>query len=373
VMDAELRDALLIAAERGSPRGASAVVEAAAAQADGAPMSDTVMPPRRRLARVALVGAASLVAAVMIAGAGAYVYVREKVDDIETVDVSSDLAGAATSPSEPMTVLVVGSDRRAGVVGSRADTIMVLRIDPIADRAALLSIPRDAWVPIAGASGSRRINTALAGGPGSMIATVQDLLGIPLDHYVEVDFDGFRRIVDAVGGVNVPFPHAARDAGSGLDIADGGCAHLNGESALALVRSRRYEEFIDGRWRADPAGDLGRIARQQAFLAAVLDDVASSTSPLTLNRLLDAAADHVVVDDGLGARDLLGMARRVRSAVVTFLTVPARPVDRGGAVLELDEARLTEVVAELVGGSPSAPPTTSPPARARASEPAPAC
>ena len=373
-MDVELREVLRAAAERGSPRGASAVVEAAAAQAAGAPMTDTVMRPPRRLARVALIGAASLVAAVMVVAAVAYVYFQEKVDDIETVDVSSELAGTATSASEPMTVLIVGSDRRTGVDGSRADTIMVLRIDPTTDRAALLSIPRDAWVPIAGASGSRRINTALAGGRGTMITTVQDVLGIPLDHYVEVDFDGFQRIVDAVGGVDVPFPHPARDARTGLDVPDRGCARLDGASALALVRSRHYEEFVDGQWRADPTGDLGRIARQQAFLAAVLDDAASSKNPLTLNRLLDVAADHLVVDDGLGARDLLGLARRVRSANVTFLTVPARAVERGGAaVLELDEARLVQVVDELVGESTPAPTTTSPAVVAPAPDPAATC
>jgi LCP family protein required for cell wall assembly len=294
--------------------------------------------------------------AALLAG-GLALYVREKLDDIDTVDIQRELGGERASPSEPMTVLVVGTDDRPDLGGIRADAVIVLRLEPAADRAALLSIPRDSWVPIAGTGRDQRINTAIAGGAGAMVTTVQDLLGVPLDHYVQVDFDGFERLVDVVGGVDVAFPSPARDRRSGLDVVEAGCAHLDGRAALALVRSRRYEQLVDGVWRVDGTGDLGRIDRQQAFVAAVLGDVASTRDPRRLNRLLDVAADTLTVDDGLSGRDLLALGRDLRAIAnddVAMLTVPARPATIDGAdVLELDPAGLAAAVDRLLGRTPT--------------------
>jgi polyisoprenyl-teichoic acid--peptidoglycan teichoic acid transferase len=158
----------------------------------------------------------------------------------------------------PMHVLVVGSDSRAAVTnepdefgtpqmvtGQRSDTIMVVRVDPDEDRAAVLSVPRDLWVPIA-SGGVNRINTAFEKGPDVLVRTVSDALGIPIHHYVEIDFAGFRDIVSAVGGVGVFFPTPARDLVTGLQVDRGGCVELDGGRALAYVRSRNYEALVGG-------------------------------------------------------------------------------------------------------------------------------
>src|SRR5919204_635633 len=106
---------------------------------------------------------------------------------------------------------------------------------------------------------------ALAGGPDLVVRTVQQDFGIPIHHYLLVNFDGFRDIVNALGGIRMAFPYPARDSLSGLHVAQPGCRHLNGHQALAVARSRHYHYLRDGRWTYDPASDLSRIKRQHAF------------------------------------------------------------------------------------------------------------
>ena len=148
--------------------------------------------------------------------------------------------------------LLVGSDSRAGIApddpnigafgseaevgGQRSDTIMVLRIDPKSERASVLSFPRDLWVSIAGTGAKQRINTAFSRGPDVLVATLQQNFGIPIQHFVEVDFVGFKGLVDAVGGVPVYFENPARDKNTGLNIPVSGCVTLNGDQALAYAR-----------------------------------------------------------------------------------------------------------------------------------------
>lgn len=354
-METDLRSALERLAERGLARGADEVVAAAVAEVDGArlvPLGDGRPVRRTRIVRRLVTAAASLVAAVALVAGAALVYVEQRLDDIPTVDLHGDLAGAGGGPGEPMSVLVVGSDRRPGLDGVRADVLMVLRIEPSAGRAAVLSLPRDLWVPIAGTGREQRVNTALAEGPDVLVQTVQDVLGVALDHYVEVDFEGFERLVDVVGGVEVPFDAPTRDRLSGLAV-DAGCVRLDGAQALALVRSRHVQRLVGGRWVADPTGDLGRIARQQAFLVRAAAEVGGTSNPFTLHRLVDVAGDHLRVDSGLDGSDLLALGRRLRSidpADVATLTVPAVPAGRNGAaVLTADPADLADAGAWLLG------------------------
>lgn len=310
------------------------------------------------------IGLLAVVVTAALLGAGLRLYVGEKLDDIDTVDLDRELDGVAAAATEPMNVLVIGTDDRPDLGGIRADAVMVLRLDPATRRAALLSIPRDSWVAIAGTGGEQRINTAIAHGAGSMVTTVQDLLGVGLDHYVQVDFDAFRRLVDVVGGVDVAFANPARDRRSGLDVAAPGCTHLDGEQALALVRSRRYEELVEGSWRRDGTGDLGRIDRQQAFVAAVLGDIKRTRNPIALARVLDVAADTLTVDDGL---DVVELARALPTGDVAMLTVAGTPTVIDGAdVLELDPTSLAATVDALLGRATPVPtPTTPAPGQTR--------
>lgn len=329
--------------------------------------------PRRWPHRVLL--SFIVVAALATVGAGAtYFYVRHQLGKINRIDV----AGLSNSGGGPMNVLLVGSDSRDRVTGQlaettgkgqvsgqRSDTLMVLHVESGETKAAIVSIPRDLYVPIAGTNGSDRVNTAFSrGGADTLVATIEGALAIDIHHYVEIDFVGFRDIVDAVGGVNVAVDTPVRDRVSGLTVEEAGCARLDGTDALALVRSRNYEKLVDGRWTIDPTGDLGRIERQQDFIRRMMSKVVSSglKNPLRLNRLVNVGTRDLTLDRGMSSGDLLKLARRFRSldsSTVDMVTLPTRGANVGGAsvlLLKKDEAK--PIIDRLNGVTPPPPPTT---------------
>jgi LCP family protein required for cell wall assembly len=212
--------------------------------------------------------------------------------------------------------------------------------------AQMLSIPRDLFVPIAETDGSAKINAAYNGGPRRLILTVQQSLGIPVHHYLEVDFVSFASLVDALGGVTIDFPHPAFDRKSGLDVPTAGAVELDGPQALAYVRSREYTEVIDGRNRPDPTADLGRVVRQQHFLTAVLGELADSRNPLTLGRAASDAADGLRIDDSLGLLDAVRLAWRLRGLDPETVVLPVEGGrNRAGAVLLLVQPAADQVLA----------------------------
>jgi LCP family protein required for cell wall assembly len=240
---------------------------------------------------------------------------------------------------------------RAHVGDLRSDTVMVLRVDPASTRAALLSIPRDLYVPIAGTGGSNRINTAVeVGGPEGLIETIRSYFGIPINHYVQVDFHGFGELVEALDGVPIHFPHPVRDLRSGLDVPESGCATLDPRNALGFVRSRAYQEYIDGRWRTDPTGDLGRIRRQQEFIVEALERAFSRglRNPVTLDALIDAGLEAVTLDDTLDGDDVIDLAAEFRKFKPESLDIYQLPVIDdtvgGAAVLRLQTSRAEPVL-----------------------------
>jgi LCP family protein required for cell wall assembly len=172
-----------------------------------------------------------------------------------------------------------------------------------------MSINRDLYVPqLRG-----KINEAVAvGGIGRLVKVVKDYLGIDIDNFVIVNFSGFRKVVDQLGGVPVYFPYDARDFGSFFD-ATAGCHVLNGEQALNYVRSRKYEQKINGRWTPDNANDYGRVERQRDFLVLVLDRAVEkgARNPTVLKRLLGAATDSgaVTLDTQLTVHELLDLGQ----------------------------------------------------------------
>jgi LCP family protein required for cell wall assembly len=253
-------------------------------------------------------------------------------------------------------ILMIGVDSRADVPkgqeigfgvgqvgGSRTDTMIILRIDRDAHKAWILSIPRDLWVPIAGGQFGR-INSAFQKSADVLVKTIQNRLAIPIDHVVQVNFSGFQKIVDTVGGVEICFPYPTRDPKSGLNHPDGGCAQMNGQASTAYVRSRHYQQFIDGVWKEDPRSDLGRIVRQQSFIRLVLGKVRDqATNPIKVNSMLDDLRSAIAIDSTISFPEATSFANDLRSfdpATLESFTVPTKGARiQGKAVLKLDTVK----------------------------------
>jgi LCP family protein required for cell wall assembly len=203
--------------------------------------------------------------------------------------------------------------------GERSDTIMVIRVSPNDNQAAFLSFPRDLWVKIAGSTRSNRINTAFErNNPNTLVDTIYQNFGIPIDHYVNVDFCAFKEIVDAVGGVSVPFLHETRDKKTGLYVPGPSCFAFTGDHALAYVRSRSGYSYFDtakNEWVFDGTADLGRISRQQDFIRRAMQRALDkgSSSPRVANQLLNAALENVITDDQLTPTTMLQLAQAMRN------------------------------------------------------------
>jgi LCP family protein required for cell wall assembly len=194
------------------------------------------------------------------------------VDAAGQVDASGAPAQLNTDDLfKPFTLLAVGTDARADVEDSRrTDTIMLIEVDHPAGRIRVLSLPRDLYVAMADGSGRAKLNQALEKGREHLIATVNQALGVTVDHYAETDFSGFAALVDAVGGIAVVSDAGLRDRASGLNL-DPGCHTLDGVTALALARARHLEVRTGtGPWTADPTSDYGRMARQQMLARAAI-------------------------------------------------------------------------------------------------------
>jgi hypothetical protein len=132
---------------------------------------------------------------------------------------------------------------------------------------------------------------------------------------VQVDFLGFRDLVEAVDGVPVYFPNPVRDHKTGLNVQQSGCITLDPTQALAFARSRSYEELVDGSWETDPTGDLGRISRQQYFIRLAMQRAIAKgvRNPTTLNSLIDVGITKVTIDDALTPDDIFAIGRKFRS------------------------------------------------------------
>ena len=264
---------------------------------------------------------------------------RRTFDSVPRVPVAAQL----TEPvPEGRNILLVGTDSREGIddttdnaglilgegiSGERSDTILILRQE--ADGSKFLSLPRDLWLPINGGS-EQRINTAIAQGPEALVNTVQSALGIPISHYVQVDLAGFIDVVDAIGGVEVTIENPAFDPGSGLDLPTAGTVTLDSTQALAWVRSRRYTEIIDGQEVVDGTSDLGRVARQQEFMRALLNKVLEQRNPVALNDLGGALSQAIALDEITTLTDALTIGNALRSGTPESVELPTFPDTRSG-------------------------------------------
>lgn len=313
---------------------------------------------RKRKLRVVVVALAALLALTFVT----LLFGLWQFSRIDKIAVGNSLA----SPSGGgINYLMVGSDSRegfdpnapnAGAVlipgsegdsGNRSDTMLILRVGAPGG-AVMTSVPRDLFVTRHDGS-QGRINAAFRDGPAALITTIQQSVGIPINHYVEVDFVTFAGLVDAVGGVTIEIPYPARDTHSGLDLPQAGQVQLDGVQALAYVRSRFYEELVDGSWKQDPTGDLGRVLRQQSFLRAVMSEVSSTRNPVKLIRISNALSEGLRIDDQMSMFDALRFARHMRGLDPESIPLPTYPfrTSGGAAVLGLVQPDADEVIARF--------------------------
>jgi LCP family protein required for cell wall assembly len=327
------------------------------------------------------------VALVLLAAGSVYGYLWYRLGQIRSLKCS---ACAVAAPGAPYNVLLVGSDSRAGatgaaaqafgsasqVPGQRSDTIKIIHVDPASGAAQLLSIPRDTYVALSGMpSGTglatdNKINTAFNSGPVPLIKTIENTFGIPINHFVTTSFSGVIDLVTAVGGINLNFPYPVRDNdngnnNSGLAITHAGCQTLDGNMALALARSRYYQyEVRPYVWYYDGSSDLGRIQRQNAVIAAVINKAKSSYNPLSVNAFLGSIVHDITKDEAMSTSMLLSLAQRFHafsgSSLKTF-TLPTVGASSyaAGSVEVVQESAALQVISQFLGTSPG--PVVTPP------------
>jgi len=334
-------------------------------------------------------GASILILIATAIGGGAVYAINGLGKNINALD-TSDLNDqdrpetVAQTDTSPTNILIMGSDSREGsngsygnVEGARSDTTLLVHVYEGREAATVVSIPRDSFVELAGCkmlNGGNsdpyksKFNAAFAiGGPICTVKTVEKLTNVRINNFVVVDFDAFKKVVDAIGGVEVCLTSPAYDpiipgrGGSGLDLP-AGYSNITGEQALAFVRAR--ESLGDG-------SDLGRIERQQEFIASMIrgmTDKGLLTNPGMIYRVLNAVTSSITTNSEFASiralQDFALSLGSLKPSQVNFVTTPYEMVGKGnvGWTSEADElwtAIRLDQPWPLVTPSPSATPTNS--------------
>ncbi len=321
--------------------------------------------------------ATALSVTVLAAGGVGHALVTGLDTGITRVDPFKDMKNRPQA-GHGMNVLVVGTDGRDRITPEEkakyrlggapchcTDTVMLVHISEDRDRASVVSLPRDSYAEMPEHtdlnSGRKhhahpvKLNAAYAeGGPSLTVRTVESMTGVKIDHYLEVDFTSFMRTVDAVGGVQICTTRPVKDAYTGLDLA-AGTHELDGGQALQYVRSRH----IDG------AADIGRMQRQQRFLAALIDRMTSGGvlfNPVRFREVATTMLSSVRADQDFGTDQLLALAKAMRGftpASSEFVSVPVGdmsfPVKGIGSTVKWDAAKAQKLFQALREDRPLAP------------------
>ncbi|MEU9715229.1 LCP family protein [Streptomyces sp. NPDC047976] len=368
---------------------------------------------RRRLARTLLITGCALT---VMAGGGAWYVYHDLASGIAS---SKALDGAAKSAHGDVNILLMGLDSRrdqngdplpeevldqlhagsSDIGGYNANTLILLHVPGDGSEAKAFSIPRDDFVQIAGGqgpghqdkgNGKDKIKKAYGlakaakeeqlsrdgvqdrrrleregreAGRRAQIETVRNFLGVPVDHFAELNLAGFYHLADALGGVPVCLKKPVKDSYSGADFP-AGRQTLNGRQALAFVRQRHGLEM----------GDLDRTKRQQAFLAGAtqkLNSAGTFTDPVKLLKLIDTAKEDVVTDAGWDLLSFVKQAKNLSGGKVRFTTLPIEGFGRnhGEDINVVDDMKIKRLIAEQIGprsttattpGAPDAAPSSSP-------------
>lgn len=269
----------------------------------------------RRRSRRVLFSVIGVLAVLLIAiAAGAGYYGKAALDALDSINRDPSIAPTGTRPSAvpvapgetraPVNFVLMGSDSR-GTDQGRSDVLQILHLPGDRKSAYLMSIPRDSWVPIPG-HGTSKINAAYSwGGPSLTVETVEQLLDVPMDHTVIIDFEGFVKVIDALGGITVYNRHESTNGGFHFDKGD---ISLNGQEALMFVRER-YDL---------PSGDFDRAERQRDVIQAVVKKLASAGTLADPGKFRDAVTSlgpNFTVDEGLTNDAIIDLAMNSQDAL----------------------------------------------------------
>lgn len=298
------------------------------------------LPRKRHRLRNLVLGAFVCIMAPVLVLAGAGIYLQHKltsqinrIDDAFVGLENRPVKQTGGNAADAINILLMGTDRRSTekttgneakakewIPGAqRTDTLMVLHIDSDRRGASVISIPRDSWVYIPG-HGTDKVNAAFSfAGPSLAVQTVENLTDLRMDHLAVIDWEGFKELTDALGGVTLDIPKTVHDKARDITWTSG--RHkLNGKEALDYV-GQRY---------GLPGGDFDRIHRQQYFLRTLLNNTLHQEfrrEPTQVYKVLDTLTKNLSVDSGWSVGEMRGLAvslRNLRSANIQYITVPIR-------------------------------------------------
>ncbi len=316
---------------------------------------------RSRAKKIAVGVLAGTLVLVVAAAIGVYAYAKYLERTIQpTIVEKAKLEGALTKakPMEPFNVLILGADYRKGDSAFRTDTIIVAHVDPKAKKVWLLSIPRDTRVEVPG-RGAMKINTAhFYDGPEGSIKAAEKLTGLKINHYLEANFQGFMKAVNALGGVWVDVPVAINDPqadhtmGNKASRIDAGYQLLDGPHALTFVRARH--QFADQ--------DFSRMKNQQLFFKAIADQVAKIDNIAKLPSVVSAVAPYITTDMSLV--DMIRLTQALKSAGSKNLYTATAMGEWRSPFIYVDEANVDKLVKAIKAGEPFEKPKSKPAAAA---------
>lgn len=305
---------------------------------------------KRHTVRNAVIVLAALLVIVLVL-VGVYVASLASTFNDKRQTVDAGIATEAAASDGVLNILVMGSDSRGegrdtaenkGEDGERSDTMMLVHIPENRQKIFVMSIVRDLWVEIPG-EGERKVNSALGlGGYPLVTATMEDMLGVNVDHLAVIDFEGFNGLTEALGGVEVCNPHVFSSGQVNPTYFPEGEILLQGADALRYVRERKA--FL--------GGDFERVANQQRFVSAMVDQILTVDTLANPQRLMDvvnAIVPFISVDEGLDAATIAGYGLQlngIRSADIETFTIPHGPPAEGpggASIVPQDEAAMAEL------------------------------
>jgi LCP family protein required for cell wall assembly len=346
-------------AEAAGVTGAAGAVGVGGGNGGGAKRRGVHAPLKRKRSRKRIaawtVGTLFAVLLLLVGAAAGYGwYLNHEIHRIDLHNLASAPAKGADANTE--NILMIGSTDRCalkvqnpayglcsqGVTGVNSDVVMILHLNQANNSLSVLSIPRDLFVPNARSTGANKIDAGLYQGPDQLINAIEEDLGIPIQHFVELNFDSFINVVDALGGIKMYFPEPVFDAYSGLNIQTTGCLDLNGTQALQVVRARELQYKATGVTASDPSywpkenlSDLARIRRDHEFLRVLASAVKAKGlgNPITDQQLVSGVVGQLTVDSGLSATDMINLVLNYHNVDVNRapqLTLPVA-VDQFGS------------------------------------------